>query len=453
MIDSLEKLITLMKTHGAQRMYAKQLSANDNSKNQIYLGSNYNHTTMNIIPNFGMHADTSLNKQGSKRERFKANINFNWLDENGIYHAPDAQLILYPKYPEVRLSGILKRCANAPSEIIASRMENRILFFGITNDRKIVAFAVEVDNPIARELNSTISSYNRTGVFLEILFDGIDAKQAKNLLIRKLAEIHNKGWIDSKRLTSNGICVECKSPNCGGYTLEAELHICPNSKSAPDYLGWEVKQYNIKSFEKLKSSNPVTLMTPEPKAGYYREYGLNSFVRKYGYTDKKGRADRLNFGGIHKFNKRCDLTGLTMKLIGFNADTSKIEDVNGGIYLFDDNLEAAAIWKYEDLITHWNHKHAKCVYVPSLCQKEPERKYWYGNIIQLAEGTDFEMFLKAVVTDKVYYDPGIKIEEASSLKPKPKKRSQFRMRTRDVFSLYSTVEDFNLKLIDFTGAN
>lgn len=126
MIDSLEKLITLMKAHGAQRMYAKLLSANDNSKNQIYLGSNY--STLNIIPNFGVHADTTLNKQGSVRERFKADINFNWIDESGIYHAPDAQLILYPKYPEVRLSGILRGCANAPSEIIAPRMENRILF-------------------------------------------------------------------------------------------------------------------------------------------------------------------------------------------------------------------------------------------------------------------------------------------------------------------------------------
>lgn len=264
------------------------------------------------------------------------------------------------------------------------------------------------------------------------------------MLIRKLAEIHNKGWIDSKRLNSKGTCVECRSPNCGGYTLEAELQIYPNSKSAPDYLGWEVKQYNVKSFEKFKSSNPVTLMTPEPKAGYYRENGVTDFVRKYGYIDKKGRQDRLNFGGIHKFNKRCDLTGLTLKLIGFNTDTSKIEDVNGGIYLLDDNLEAAAVWKYEDLMTHWNHKHAKCVYVPSLCRKEPVQQYWYGNIIQLAEGTDFEMFLKAVVKNKIYYDPGIKIEQASSSNPKSKKRSQFRMKTSEVLSLYYSVEGLDL---------
>ncbi|HAT2106137.1 TPA: MvaI/BcnI family restriction endonuclease [Legionella pneumophila] len=451
MIDSLEKLITLMKAHGAQRMYAKLLSANDNSKNQIYLGSNY--TTLNIIPNYGVHADTTINKQGSVRERFKADINFNWIDENGIHHAPDAQLILYPKYPEVRLSGILRGCAKAPSEIIAPRMENRILFFGVSNDRKILAFAVDGDSPVTKEFHSTIFQYNKTGVFLEILFDGLDAKQAKNMLVRKLAEIHKKGWIDSKRLTSSGVCVECKSSNCGGYTLEAELQICPNSKSAPDYLGWEVKQYNVKSFDKFKSSNPVTLMTPEPKAGYYRENGVINFVRKYGYIDKKGREDRLNFGGIHKFNRRCDLTGLTMKLVGFNADTLKIEDVNGGIYLFDDNHQTAAVWKYEDLITHWNHKHAKCVYVPSLCQKEPVQKYWYGNIIQLAEGTDFEMFLKAVVCDKVYYDPGIKIEGASSLNPRPKKRSQFRMRTSDVFSLYYSVENLNLQSLDFTDVS
>ncbi|HCC3245757.1 TPA: hypothetical protein JD771_002474 [Legionella pneumophila subsp. pneumophila] len=435
----------LMKMHGVQRMYAKILSPNDNSKNQIYLGGNY--TSLNIIPNFGVRADSTLNKQGSVRERFKADISFNWVDENGIYPAPEAQMILYPKYPEVRLSGVLKGCKNAPSNIMAPRMENRILFLGITDDKRIVAAAFDENNTIVKEVHANISQYNKIGVFHEILFDGIDANQARNLLIKKLAEIHDKGWIDSKRLTPGGLCVECNSPNCGGYTLEAELQICPNSKSEPDFLGWEVKQYNVKSFDKIKSTNPVTLMTPEPKAGYYRDHGLDAFVRKYGYADKKGRPDRLNFGGVHKFNKRTDITGLTMRLEGFNTVTSKIEDVNGGIFLIDDNLESAAIWKYEDLMTHWNNKHSKCVYVPSQCRKIPNQQYCYGNIIQLAEGTDFEMFLKAVASDKVYYDPGIKIENASTIKPKPKKRSQFRMKTSDVLSLYYSVENVDLKTI------
>jgi len=37
MIETLSGLINLMKSNGASRIYAKKLSPNDNSKNQIYL--------------------------------------------------------------------------------------------------------------------------------------------------------------------------------------------------------------------------------------------------------------------------------------------------------------------------------------------------------------------------------------------------------------------------------
>lgn len=46
----------------------------------------------------------------------KATLDFWWVSDNGsAANAPGAQLILYPKYPEVRLSGFLKSCATAPS--------------------------------------------------------------------------------------------------------------------------------------------------------------------------------------------------------------------------------------------------------------------------------------------------------------------------------------------------
>lgn len=44
--------------------------------------------------------------------------------------------------------------------------------------------------------------------------------------------------------------------------------------------------------------------------------------------------------------------------------------------------------------------------------------------------------LKAVHEGRVYYDPGIKLEGASTGKPRPKKRSQFRVASKDLPALY-----------------
>lgn len=46
-------------------------------------------------------------------------------------------------------------------------------------------------------------------------------------LINELLRIHQLGWIKSKRLDRFGNILDCEAPNCGGYTLEAELGITP----------------------------------------------------------------------------------------------------------------------------------------------------------------------------------------------------------------------------------
>jgi hypothetical protein len=58
--------------------------------------------------------------------------------------------------------------------------------------------------------------------------------------------------------------------------------------SEPDYLGWEVKQFSVRNFNAINSS-VITLMTPEPTDGYYAKEGSQAFIRKYGYSDLKGR--------------------------------------------------------------------------------------------------------------------------------------------------------------------
>ena len=50
-----------------------------------------------------------------------------------------------------------------------------------------------------------------------------------------------------------------------------------NGDSKPDYEGYEVKT--------LLNTN-VTLMTPEPDSGLYKEQGLKAFLKRYGYPVK-----------------------------------------------------------------------------------------------------------------------------------------------------------------------
>jgi len=116
--------------------------------------------------------------------------------------------------------------------------------------------------------------------------------------------------------------------NCEDYTLEAELGITPNGYSESDFMGWEIKQFGISNFDRINSAI-ITLMTPEPTSEIYKTHGADYFVRTYGYPDKKGRPDRLNFGGIHRSGEIHPTTQLEMRLIGFDQESEKIRNTNG----------------------------------------------------------------------------------------------------------------------------
>lgn len=230
----------------------------------------------------------------------------------------------------------------------------------------------------------------------------------------------------------------CVSSNCGGYTLEAELGITPNGYSEPDFLGWEVKQFGVTNFERINSS-VITLMTPEPTDGIYKTQGTETFLHTYGYADKTGREDRINFGGVHKAGVRHASTNLEMQLIGFDQESGKIRNSNGRIALVDLAGNEAASWSFSSMLLHWNRKHNQACYVPSLSETIGERKYKYGNKIILGIGTDFQLFLKQMAIGNIYYDPGIKMENVSK-NPKIKKRSQFRIKSQHLNNLYRDSE-------------
>ncbi|MDL2308311.1 MvaI/BcnI restriction endonuclease family protein [Bacteroidales bacterium OttesenSCG-928-B11] len=428
---NLQNLKKLFIDNGCQKLYVKKLSPNDNSKNQVYLGGSFE--ILNIFP----LSEIKTEEAGDwSRERFKASINFSWIGDDGnVYPAPNSQLILYPKYPEVRFSGFLARCENPPSKLMTQRLADRLLFLSISSEGEILGYVTAPNSELANEFNA-LQADDDIGIFKVIDLPRTVNNRVK--LLDELCRIHQLDWIISKRLDKDGNVLPCVSSNCGGYTLEAELGITPNGYSEPDFLGWEVKQFSVTNFERINSS-VITLMTPEPTDGIYKTQGTEHFLRTYGYADKTGREDRINFGGIHKAGLRHSSTNLEMQLIGFDQESGKIRNSNGRIALVDIHGNEASAWSFSSMLLHWNRKHNQACYVPSLSETTGERKYKYGNKIILGTGTDFQLFLRQMAVGNIYYDPGIKMENVST-KPKIKKRSQFRIKSQFLGELYKDNE-------------
>lgn len=438
---NLKNLLKLFSDNNCETIYVKKLVRNNNSKQQIYVAQG-DTQILNVFP---LKEFKSVLNSNAKKETFHAACHFFWLDDEGNkYIAPNAKFILYPKYPEVRFSGFIQGCPKAPSDILNNPTEGRLLFLGISKSDEIIGYASKAENEITNEFFN-LRNVPMIGILYSLAIENrkiiLDTKPQ---LLQKLKGIYFKGWIDSKQLKPGFIIAPCNETRCGGLTLEAEIGIIQNGKSEPDYLGWEIKQFGVRKLHLINSSR-ITLMTPEPDGGLYKEKGGIDFVRNYGYKSKS-ISERMDFTGYHKCGVFQKKSALTLNIEGFDFLTNKIIDANGGIYLFDKEDNIAASWSFSKMLTHWNKKHAKASYVPSLLNITPNRQYRYSNNIILGEGTDFSFFITNVASGKIFYDPGIHIDNISS-KPKLKPRSQFRISSRFITSLYSNIELVDLSKI------
>ena len=431
MIDSLARVLELMTHHGAYRIYAKRLSRNDNSKNQVYLGGGF--AALNVLPHDQIYVDTT-GRGGSKRDRPKAAVRFFWVDECGKHLAPDANLILYPDYPEVRMSGFLRGCSSAPNSLMTGRNDGRVLFLGVTRQEEILGFVVDAASAISNQVNA--HTWPTLGIFLEIPLKLDEPTDPRTILLDHLRRIYHQKWIGSQKLSRTGQRASYEARNGGGYTLEAELGIQPNGYAEPDFMGWEVKQYGVKNFDSFMPKSAVTLLTPEPTGGFYKTDTAENFVTRFGYADKSGKPHRTNFGGIYSCQKAAHPdTGLRMTLVGFDAATGTITDINGGLALVTEDGEEAATWSFASLMAHWNRKHAQAAYVPSLFRTPPPA-YAYGPRVLLCEQTDFILFLDAFAAGRVYYDPALKLVRLPSGKEALHRRSQFRIQHSNLTRMY-----------------
>lgn len=439
---NLKQLLQLFANKDCEIVYVKELVRNNNSKQQIYIARG-DTQILNVFPVKEFKAVLNNN---AKDETFHGACVFYWLDDEGhAALAPNAKFILYPEYPEVRFSGFVRGCNKAPSEILNHTVPGRYLFLGISKSAEIIGYASDADTDISIEF-SKLKNVPKEGILFSIAVEGKKIiLDTKHQLLQKLKEIYSKGWIDSKQLKPGFVISACNESRCGGLTLEAELGIIQNGKSEPDYLGWELKQFGVKKIHLINSSR-ITLMTPEPDGGFYKNEGGIDFVKKYGYISPS-HIERMDFTGYHKCGIIQKKSGLILDIDGFDFKNNRIINPNGGIYLIDNKDNIAASWSFSKMLTHWNKKHAKASYIASLLRVLPKRQYKYSNNVLLGEGTDFSFFINNIATGKIFYDPGIHIDNIS-VKAVLKPRSQFRISSRFIKELYKKFEVIDLNAID-----
>ena len=418
---SLLQLLNRLQALGASRVFCKRLSENDNSKQQIYLGSSFE--VLSFFPFGEVKSYPALSQPN-----FKAPLKFFWVTPDGCEQAVDTKLILYPAYPEVRLSGFLRGCSISPSDCMQpiprgerQREDRRVLIFGTSKDGRTFSHLARPGSQISEEILTKFASEQKPHLFLE-LTRPIGALANKSDVLFALRTIHEAGYHPSCRLNAAGKKIPYHATNGGGFTLEALLDIVPNGSANPDYLGWEIKSY---------SKSRITLMTPEPDGGLYREIGASEFVIKYGHATSEMVT---YFTGAHYANKPCDSTGMTMQLIGYDPRNPQKLDPGGAVCIIDSSGELAASWSFAALLSHWNRKHAFAAYVPCRSESEPKR-YFYDSPILMGEHTDFSKYLNALSRGLIVFDPGSKVTKTTK-RSNVKARSQFRTSVRNLPALY-----------------
>ena len=426
-----------MREVGARRFWGKILAANDNSKNQIYLGAGFG--ALNVLPHGAIEV-CNADIGGAVRQRSKANLEFRWISPNGITPAPHAQMILYPRYPEVRLSGLLRSSEGAPSNIINSRHANRVIIFGVTEAGYILAYAAEQDSAVSLELAGVTDDH--VGVFIPLdRYLAADRDGPREALLREILRIHRLGAITGQKLhpPAPGTKRPYKAKNAGGMTLEAEFGILPNSISGPDFEGWELKAFLTSRVGGMNAKNRATLLTPAPTRGLYCD-DFRSLMDRYGYqtgNPEKGRRDLSGSFRVASHNNAPlipNRTGLRLVLSGYDFDLKKIVDMGESLRLIDSDGNIAADWKIADLVSHWSRKHAQAAYVPYAFDRDANT-YSYSAGTYLGTGTDPIRFLSSLAEGAISFEPGLWIANKGR-----KQRHQFRVLHRDLEKLYDKWE-------------
>lgn len=424
---------------GCTHLLVKVMTGNQgNTKQQIYCGTDFSQTSRLPMGEPRAFAGTST-KKGGGRAIFRAPIKFSWLRPFSFAPAPapDAKLIFYPQYPEVRLSGFIRGCDDPPTSLMSiekrGKENRRTLLLGVSSQKEDI-FAVVLP-PESPAIDSIVAKTSEDyGPFR--VWQLHQRSDSRTQLLTELRHVIELGPSFGRKLSKFGTVEPYSAPNAGGYTLEALLGVSPNGVPLPDYLDWEIKAHKVQRLDKPVSVGRLTLLTPEPDGGVYVDQGVEHFLRNYGYSN---RPERYDFAGtLTVCSPPNARTRTILKMLGYRSPTDYDPDASIAA-VCDDTVIAS--WSFEKILGHWSRKHAKTAYVPYM---KVAGEYEYGAWCSLGEETTFAHLLRGFEMCMIQWDPGIKMELRSSGRWKAKKRNQFRTNFSNLPVLYEKFSTLNL---------
>jgi hypothetical protein len=450
--ESVEEIAALLASLGADLALLKLLPKNANDKNQIYLASDFGvlYDLFDLtLAERGPSVSVAKGAPAAGGRIPEASFNsFAWRKRNGaLIEARRVKAIIYPQYPEARLSGLQTIENTMPQALsVAYTKANpnalRLLVLARLPRGKCVGIVYLDLSPSLESELAQLPGFERARACKRMVIDqGNSAK-----LEAKLAAVLGTS-VRGCRLDAYGRSRPFSGTQVCGYTLEHELGIVPNSGMDGDLYGIELKTHT-----QLK----VTLFTPEPDGGHYvRDF--SGFMKKYGYLDGDGD---LRLTGIHRANIQCTKSGLTLrlrehhfvdgKLTWFAYDpetplTGKMDGVD--VALIGGEGEVAASWSLERLMNCWGAKHNEVVYIQANKILNPnmvEAAAGYEHIVSFEKTvmwcreTSAEKLLAAIGDGTIFLDPAPKLHASDP--SKNKRRSQWRVNdiTTAARTLYSS---------------
>lgn len=224
----IQQVMDLLTGAGAESVWVKRLVPNNNSKQQIFLGNDP--SDLSFLPlGVPSYTPTKSRKKKAGAPVIQIPVPWRWVTPDGGYDAPNAKMCYYPQYPEVRFSGFLQGCREAPSELLNESKRghelNRCLFFGPApgadgRPDHVVGLVVGAPSPASRYVLD-MDTFEE-GRICPVRYKTERTTGEISVLEKALAGIIGKK-ITPWRMMGDGRKVRPYiAPNAPGLTLEAE---------------------------------------------------------------------------------------------------------------------------------------------------------------------------------------------------------------------------------------
>ena len=443
----LSELQGILQQAGANGALIKALSKNHNDKNQVYSGSDF----QPLHPYFDFEFDERVGSVSAKKGGKTAGNpileavfrNFRWLSADGTeVPAKNLKMIIYPQYPEARLSGFDPVRGQMPQSLSVSYTKanpDAVRYLVLARRGSGDALGVMVVNPGPQFIQEVkaLPSAPRSRVWKEIDIGENAGVELQRLLSPIVRRVHN-----GARLDKNGTVIPFNGTQVCGFTLEQALGIVPNSGKNGDFKGIELKTHTQKK---------VTLFTPEPDLGAYQQDFIK-FMVNYGYEDANG-SYRLT--GVHRQGVECSKSQLTLLISNYDPEESLAsqsgKEIIVGLFTRDGHL--AAGWSLPRILNCWGAKHNEVVYVPASKRKNADPvmqdagysfEVSFENQVRWCRQTSADRLLQAIHKGTIFLDPAPKYVPGQP--KKTKRRSQWRVNDigAAVGDLYDHVEEIEL---------